>query len=124
MFVINEDQSIHITRGDIATIAVSAVMLDNTNYVFKVGDVVRIKVYEKKQCNCVVLRKLVDVTEETTTVNIYLTTEDTRIGETIHKPKDYWYEIELNPETNPQTIVGYDSVGPKVFRLYPEGDAS
>lgn len=35
---------------------------------------------------------------------------------------DYWYEVELNPETEAQTIIGYDEDGPKIFRLYPEGD--
>lgn len=47
--------------------------------------------------------------------------DETKIGEYISKPKEYWYEIELNPETYPQTIIGYDEDGPKVLILYPEG---
>ena len=62
------------------------------------------------------------VEEETTTVNISLNSEDTKIGNLVNKPTKYWYEIELNPDTNPQTIVGYDLEGEKIFMLYPEGD--
>ena len=55
-------------------------------------------------------------------VEIYLTEEDTKIGEVISKPKDYWYEVELNPDEEPQTIIGYDEDGAKIFKLFPEGD--
>jgi hypothetical protein len=34
---------------------------------------------------------------------------------------DYWYEVELNPDEDCQTIVGYDEDGAKVLRLFPEG---
>lgn len=120
MFEVNNDLSIHITRGDIALLTLTA---DSGNgaCVFAEGDIVRFKVYEKKGCDCVVLMKDITVEETTETVNILLTGDDTRIGELIHKPKDYWYEVELNPDTNPQTIIGYDDDGAKVFRLYPEG---
>ena len=52
---------------------------------------------------------------------ISLNKEDTTIGDIINTPIDYWYEVQLNPETNPQTIIGYDENGAKIFRLYPEG---
>lgn len=121
MFKINSDKSIYITRGDIAAILVNA----NNNgeaYVFKVGDVVRLNVFKSKDCGCIELQKDVAVKEEGTSVEIFLEKNDTRIGEIINKPKDYWYEIELNPETDPQTIIGYDDIdGPKIFRLFPEG---
>ena len=122
MFKINEDKSIYLTRGDIAVIELSAVTSDGTDYTFKSGDVVRITVFAKKDCTEVVLQKDVQVTQQTKTVSINLSMRDTKIGEPISKPKDYWYEIELNPETSPQTIIGYDDEdGAKVFRLYPEG---
>jgi hypothetical protein len=63
-----------------------------------------------------------EVTEEAELVEIELTSEDTRIGEVISKPVDYWYEVELNPDTKPQTIIGYDKDGAKVFKLYPESE--
>lgn len=120
MFVLNDDKSIYATRGDIVFFTVSAAE-NGVDYKFKAGDVVRIKIFGKKDANNVVLEKDFPVTEETDSVEILLTKEDTKIGEVISKPKDYWYEIELNPFTNPQTIIGYDEDGAKVFKLFPEG---
>lgn len=120
MFVVNDDKSIYLTRGDIATIEVS-VKDGDVDYTFKDGDVVRLNVFEKKDCGCVVLQKDVAINGGNTVIDINLTKEDTKIGEPISKPKEYWYEIELNPETGPQTIIGYDEKGPKIFKLYPEG---
>jgi hypothetical protein len=121
MFVINDDKSIFLTRGDIANIEVTARESDEKAYTFKTGDVVRIKVFEKKGCECVVLKKDAVAETETEAITIFLDKEDTKIGDVISKPKDYWYEIELNPDTLPQTIIGYDEDGAKVFRLFPEG---
>jgi hypothetical protein len=120
MFVINDDFTINITRGDAAIISVSASVGDSA-YEFKPGDIVRFNVFAKKDCADVVLTKDVEVTEAATTVEIVLNGEDTTIGEVISKPVEYWYEVELNPDTKPQTIIGYDDNGAKVFKLYPEG---
>jgi hypothetical protein len=109
-----------VTRGDAITISLTA-MNGLEPYIFVVGDIVRLKVFEKKACHCVVLQKDIRVTEESEVVDIALSGEDTKFGELISKPTDYWYEVELNPESQPQTIVGYDEEGSKVFRLYPEG---
>lgn len=120
MFVVNEDNSIYATRGDIVFFTVTAE--DNGKaYTFQAGDVVRIKVFGKKDAEKVVLQKDFPVLNDCTEVEIFLTEEDTKIDEVISKPKDYWYEVELNPLTNPQTIIGYDEDGPKVFKLFPEG---
>ena len=121
MFKINEDKSIYLTRGDIAQIEITALATGEEQYQFKTGEVVRIKVFEINGCDCVVLQKDTVVDENTTTVSILLEKSDTKIGDIISKPKDYWYEIELNPDTAPQTIIGYDEEGAKLFRLYPEG---
>ena len=122
MFKIESDtKQIKLTRRDIATIEVKANNEDGTEYTFVTGDVVRFKVFQKSDCGCVVLKKDVTVEKETTAVAINLTSEDTKIGGLINKPVDYWYEIELNPDTKPQTIVGYDDAGAKIFTLYPEG---
>lgn len=122
MFTISKDQSINLTRGDAVAIDISASLSEYEEYIFQPGDVVRFRVFEKNRCNQIVLSKEVEVSEETDVVDIQLTGEDTRIGPVIHKPTEYWYEVELNPDTAPQTIIGYDASGPKVFRLYPEGD--
>lgn len=121
MFGINEDKSINITRGDIGAFTVDALNEAGEKYLFQKGDVVRIKVTEKKACENVMFQKDFVVEEETEQVEILLTEEETKIGEVISKPTDYWYEIELNPLTNPQTIIGYDEDGAKIFKLFPEG---
>ena len=120
MFLINDDMSIHVTRGDSLFFTVTAEE-NGENYVFLQGDVVRIKVTEKKECDNVVLQKDFIVTETREAVDIILNGQDTKIGDVISKPVDYWYEIELNPYTNPQTIIGYDDEGAKIFKLLPEG---
>lgn len=125
MFTLNDDLSIYATRGDVVFFSVSAEEdkgVIGTNYIFKAGDVVRIKVFGKKDAENVVLQKDFPVTADTESVEIYLTKDDTKIGGVISKPTDYWYEVELNPFDNPQTIIGYDEDGAKVFRLFPEGD--
>ena len=121
MFTINDDHSIYVTRGDMAYIRVTC----NKNgkpYTFQVGDVVRFNVCEKKNCEEVVLQKDFPVTAVTQGVDIVLDGYDTKIGEVISKPVDYWYEVVLNPFDNPQTIIGYDAEGTRVFRLYPEAN--
>ena len=120
MFKINDDLSIYATRGDMIAFSVSADAGDSS-YKFKEDDIVRIKVFEKKECHCVVLQKDFPGAGGSERVDILLTGEETKFGELISKPKDYWYEIELNPLTNPQTIIGYDEDGAKIFRLFPEG---
>ena len=121
MFQLNDDMSIYVTRGDVVFFALQAD--DNgKNYKFQPGEVVRIKVYAKKDATNVVLQKDFPVTKVTENVDIFLTKEETKIGEIISKPRDYWYEIELDPNGDPQTVVGYDEDGPKLFKLFPEGD--
>lgn len=122
MFRINKDGSIYLTRGDIAVLDVVATTDSGESYVFVTGDIVRLKVIEKKRHDNVVLEKDIEVDSDTTVVTISLDRADTKIGDLINKPVDYWYEIELNPETTPQTIIGYDDNGPKIFRLFPEGE--
>ena len=121
MFTITEDKTIFLTRGDVASIEIMANTGDDKPYIFQPGDVVRFKVFVRKQCDKVVLHKDAVVESETEKVDISLSSSDSKMGEIINKPTDYWYEIELNPDTNPQTIIGYDSDGPKILRLLPEG---
>lgn len=120
MFTVNDDLSIYATRGDVGVFNVEAT-LDDAPYTFRSGDVVRFKAFGKKDCENVVLQKDVFVEEDTTQVEVFLEGDDTKIGEVISKPVDYWYEVELNPETRPQTIIGYDEDGAKIFKLFPEG---
>lgn len=120
MYKINEDLSIYVTRGDIVLMNVTAEFNDKP-YTFQPGELVRIKVYKKKKASEVVLEKDFPITAYTQKVQIYLSGDDTKIGEVISKPVTYWYEVELNPLNEPQTIIGYDEDGAKVFMLFPEG---
>lgn len=121
MFVIDNDKTIHLTRGDIAPLEISIEKENGEAYIFREGNVVRLAVYGKKDCDNIYLQKDVAVSGSTSVVDMFLVEDDTKIGEPISKPKDYWYEVVLNPETAPQTIIGYDKDGPKVLKLYPEG---
>lgn len=120
MFEIDSDMTLHITRGDVAFFTVAAEKSSGLHK-FQPNDVVRIKVMQRKNCDNVAFHKDFLVLEERDTVDIILTENETKIGDTINKPVDYWYEVELNPYTNPQTLIGYDADGPKIFKLYPEG---
>lgn len=115
-----EGKTISGTRGDAVFFSVTADD-DGVPYSFKKGELLRIKVFERKKCDNVVLQRDFPVLEDTEQVEVFLSEEDTKIGESINKPKDYWYEIELYMPSGPQTIVGYDEEGPAVFRIYPEG---
>ena len=122
MFLVNDDLSIYATRGDIVCLNVSASDdVSGNPYEFQPGDVVRMKIFAKKDAETIYMQKDFPVPAKTDVVPIMLTEADTKFGDVISKPTDYWYEIELNPYTNPQTIVGYDEDGAKVFKLFPEG---
>ena len=120
MFVVSET-IIHVTRGDIGSFEVKAKTGEDTYLTFEPGDIVRFKVYQAKRHDLVVLEKDVEVTEKTESVTIRLSSNETRIGDLINSPVEYWYEVERNPDTACQTVIGYDLKGPKVFKLYPEG---
>lgn len=120
MFQINEDNSIYVTRGDILFFSVS-VTDDGEPYVFNAGDIARMKVFAKKNCKDVVLEKDFPIPVAAEIIELYLSKEETKIGDVISKPTDYWYEVTLNPDTNPQTIIGYNEDGPAIFKLFPEG---
>ena len=120
MFFIDKSKAIHVTRGDAVTFTLTA-KKNGGEYTFRANDTVRFKVFEKKDCGCVELQKDFKIEAASQTVTISLDKKDTKIGGTISKPVDYWYEVELNPDIQPQTIIGYDEDGAKVFRIYPEG---
>ena len=80
MFVINDDLSIYVTRGDTVYLKITAENNGNA-HTFQAGDVLRFKVYKKKDCNEVVLQKDFPVTATTQGVDIILEEQDTKIGE-------------------------------------------
>ena len=68
MFILNDDMSIYVTRGDMVAFNVGAVDQNGNAYVFKPGDVVRFKVVEKKNYDNVVFQRDLAVEAETTSV--------------------------------------------------------
>lgn len=112
MFALNDDFSIYCTRGDYCNIHIP--------HRFNPGDVVRFKAFRKNDCGAIVIQRDFTIDSATDNFVVSLTGTDTKIGEVISKPVDYWYEVQLNPETSPQTIIGYDDNGAKVFRLFPK----
>ena len=123
MYQINDDLSIYVTRGDSIAFTVEAEDKNGESFTFSKGDLLRFRIFEKKNCSAVVLQKDFRVTSETKTVEISLSSVETKLGDIISKPKDYWYEIELINEDaeSSRTIIGYDEDGAKIFKLFPEG---
>ena len=121
MFVTNNDLTIECTRGDAGSFAVGA-MEGDTQFTFRVGDVLRLTVCRKKNYSDIMLQKDVTVTEETALVQFDLDSVDTKFGEIINKPTEYWYTVELNPDGYCQTLIGHTEDGARVFMLYPEAD--
>ena len=123
MFYIEKGINIYVTRGDKLPLAITMQNQDKTPYIFKRDEVIGFKVIEKDNMANVLVDKRFTVQEDTENVDIDLLSEDTRIGELINEPEEYWYEIELNPDTpDTNTIVGYDQKkGAPLFVLLPEG---
>ncbi len=112
MFKIDSDKTIHLTRGDEATIK-----LTNLNGNFVIGDKIKFTIVEKNHNETIAFQKEYTVSTESNEIYLTLTSQETKIGEIINKPVDYWYEIEYNGS---QTLVGYDEDGAKILTLYPE----
>ena len=111
--------TIEVNRGDELNLNLSLKLDSGEDYTFEEGDKVVFSLYEKgKMSDNAILIKEVDATPDTTNLEISLTSNETKIGEMINKPVEYWYEIELNDR---YTVIGYDDKGAKKFILYPEG---
>lgn len=85
---------------------------------FNIGDKVIFSVKNNFAEKDAVIRKTVEVTEETDSVIFRLSKKDTTIGELIAEPVTYQYDIAQNEDV---TLLGYDDDGPKYFIVYPEG---
>ena len=113
MYKIDSDKNIHVTRGNRATIRLKA----KNDETFKVDDVIKFSIVERKDYDNVIFQKRFVCSQESSTFDITLTSEDLKIGDIISKPVKYWYEIEYNGVVTP---IGYDDIGAKLFVLYPE----
>lgn len=111
--------TIEVNRGDELNLNLSLKLDSGADYTFEAGDKIVFSLYKKgKMSDNAILIKEVDATPDTTSLEISLTSNETKIGEMINKPVEYWYEIELNDR---YTVIGYDDKGAKRFILYPEG---
>lgn len=111
--------TIMLNRGDVLNLTLTLKNEDGTTYTFASGDKIVFSIYNKNQMSAeAILLKTINVASATESVDITLTSEETKIGELINKPVEYWYEIELNDQ---YTVIGYDEDGAKVFKLFPEG---
>jgi len=121
-----EGRNIYITRGDACVISIKSSELnelgEKVSHIFKQGDILSLGIYkENGYSKGPMFYKEITLDEDSEIVDFILTSEDTKFGKYINKPKNYWYEIQYNKD---QTILGYDESGPKLFVLYPEGDDS
>lgn len=116
-------KNIDITRGNILPLTIDALNEDESKYEFKVDDIIRFTIMEAKNVNNILLQKDFKVKEASTEQEITLTAEEMKIGELVNKPIKYWYEIEVNPDTDyTQTIIGYTKEeGAAVLTILPEG---
>lgn len=134
MISIGEDnQTLYLTRGDITHNNFNKICFNFPIYNFATGqeeyyefqltDKIAFVVKEKKGYTKTevlrVERTIAEMgyTEPTTTPEIILTEEDTKVFELKDKPTTYWYDIVLNDTT---TILGYDEEGAKKLIVYPE----
>ena len=119
-------KQIQINRGDSTTLAIKAKDTNGDAYEFSVGEKIKFALTERKNEDNVIFSKTVTVDTAGTTVNIPLSSEETKIGEIINKPVIYWYEVSILTLNNEiQTIIGYDDNGAKEFVLNPEaGDTN
>ena len=117
----SSNKQIQVNRGDSVDMNITAKDEHGQDYLFQIGDQVTFKIMETKHVENIILEKTTVVDEETSIVNIHISSEDMKIGELINKPVNYWYEISLTKNNGDvSTIIGYDKQGAKEFILNPE----
>lgn len=133
IFIESDNRTLHITRGDSTQEKFNKLAFifpiynletkQEELYEFQLDDKISFVVIEKKgYTKEEVLRKeytLKDLgyTEPSTTPEIPLTAEDTKVFALSNKKQTYWYEVVLNDET---TILGFDDEGASKLIVYPE----
>ena len=73
MFIINEDKSIEITRGDTAYLTVSI-----PDYKFKVNDIIKFGVKKRASDEEFLFLKTIEITEEAEAAVVKISPEDTK----------------------------------------------
>ena len=122
---IDAKYNIETVRGNVLPLRFRAKLnTDGTVQTFKPDDVVRFTIMQKGKCDQVVLQKDETVKEECESISMVIPAHEMKFGPIISTPVDYWYEVEVNPDTPyTVTILGYTKKkdGPKILTLLPEG---
>lgn len=108
-----QNKNIHLTKGDTVQIKLSS------DRAFSIGDVIKLSVVDVGNMGQIIFSKTFTLTASSLIAVLEIEGSETReaFTDVVNKPKQYWYEIQLNDDV---TLVGYDSYGPKLFYVYPE----
>ena len=118
MIKIDEDKTIHLTRGD-ATNDINKLEVSVDGVSFAANDTLTLVVVKKKGYTSeIVFSKEQTITDAGDSVEFELTSNDTLTFPLENKKKEYWYDFVLNDDT---TILGYDEENAKKFIVYPGG---
>lgn len=117
MITIDNDKTIGITRGDVASFTLKVKQSDGTYYQFKNSDRLYFTVKKSYGDSSYIIRKIITFTNPTDTATISFNASDTNFGSLLASARKYVYDISIN-ET--ETVVGYDNDGAKYFVIYPE----
>lgn len=107
-----ENKEIHINRGDRATIR-----LKRKDEQFKIGDLVKFSIVDKRDYNNVYFQKEYQIQEDNEYVDIFLLEDDTRFLEIKKGFLECRYEIEYNGVV---TLLGASDNDDNVIKIYAE----
>ena len=86
---------------------------------FRADDVIRFAVYKAGGLNLnPILEKTINVQQDTDTITIELTGQDTTIGKPTNHELTYWYQVDINDK---QTILGFENKTAPEFIIMPKG---
>lgn len=133
MIKIDEDNTIYLTRGDATQEKFNRLAFQfpifnistqqEELYQFQLTDKITFVVVDKKGYDKEeILRKEYLISDlgyinPTTTPELPLTAEETKVFELTSKKKTYWYDLVLNDEI---TMLGMDNEGAKKIIIFPE----
>ena len=118
MIKIDEDKTIHLTRGD-ATNEINKLVVSQEGVSFSANDKLKLIVVKKKgYTSSIVFSKEQTIADDGDEVEFELTEQETLTFPLANKKQEYWYDFVLNGDT---TILGYDEDNAKKFIVYPGG---
>lgn len=117
MIKIDEENYIHITRGDCSKNGFNEIPISLDGYTFKSGDKIIFSAIKKKGFTKeeVFIKEFI-VEQECDVFNLTFSKEDTLKFSLKNKKQIYWYTVVLNDEI---TILGFDEDGAKKLYVYP-----